>query len=333
MSESNQLTNKNNTAVGQDYKSLLHELKDILNKGLYTAYKAVDNIKVQTYWQIGERIVREELKHKERAEYGKYLVENLAVDLGLGRRLLYEIVKFYQVYKIVHAVHAQLSWMHYRELITINNDKKRSFYEQKAIQNSWGYRELHKQIKSELYEKSTSKEIQNTFTTKLPVVDIQKVFAIDNIPELDFGFTQLKSRKEKELENELVKNIDLFLKELGEDFAFVGRQVPIKIDNETHFIDLVLYHCGIPCKILVDLKIGKITSEDIGQMNKYIGYYQKNKQYEHEKDTIGLIIGKEAGKEEIEYALNKLEQQIFVATYKAKLPSKKQIKEAVRKLS
>ena len=114
--------------------------------------------------------------------------------------------------------------------------------------------------------------------------------------------------------------------------SFLGRQVPIKIDDQTHFIDLVLYHCGIPCKILVDLKIGKIDSGDIGQMNKYIGYYKRNRQYEHEKDTIGLIIGKEAGKEEIEYALDKLEKQIFIATYKAKLPSENQIKKAVKKL-
>ena len=114
--------------------------------------------------------------------------------------------------------------------------------------------------------------------------------------------------------------------------SFLGRQVPIKIDDKMHFIDLVLYHCGIPCKILVDLKIGKIDSSDIGQMNKYIGYYQKNRQYEHEKDTIGLIIGKDAGSEEIRYALNKLEKQIFIATYKAKLPSEAKIKKAVTQL-
>ena len=118
--------------LDKDYKNLLQELKSIIDKGLYSAYKAVDNLKVQIYWQIGERIVREELKHKDRADYGKYLVENLAVDLNISRRLLYEIVKFYQAYKIVHALRAQLSWTHYGELISINDDKKRSFYEQKT---------------------------------------------------------------------------------------------------------------------------------------------------------------------------------------------------------
>jgi predicted nuclease of restriction endonuclease-like (RecB) superfamily len=330
MSESNQLTNKNNTAVEKDYKNLLHELKDILNKGLYTAYKAVDNIKVQTYWQIGERIVREELKHKDRAEYGKYLIENLAVDLSFNKKELYKIIQFYRVYPIVGALRRQLSWRHYLELIRIEEEKTRKFYEQKAIQNSWGYRELHKQIKNELYEKTSTQEIEKALQIKLPTVHNTEVFK--DVYEFDFLEDKI-TKKEKDLENQIIKSIEAFLSELGNDIAFLGRQVPIKIDNETHFIDMVLYHCGIPCKILVDLKIGKITSADIGQMNKYVGYYRKNRQYEHEKDTIGLIIGKEAGKEEIEYALNKLEQQIFIATYKAKLPSKKQIKEAVKKLS
>jgi predicted nuclease of restriction endonuclease-like (RecB) superfamily len=282
---------------------------------------------------IGERIVREELKHKERAEYGKYLVENLSADLEVEKSELARIVKFYRQYPIMATLSQQLSWSHYRELITLKNENNRLFYQNTTIQHSWSVRELRYQIKFGLYERSTPKEVQDALIIKLPEVDIYNVFVKDNIPELDFGFAQLKSGKEKELENELVSNIELFLKELGEDFAFLGRQIPIKIDDQTHFIDMVLYHCGIPCKILVDLKSAKITSEDIGQMNKYVGYYQKYRQYEYEKDTIGLIIGKVAGKEEIEYALNKLEQQIFIATYKTKLPSKKKIKEAIRKLS
>ena len=129
-----------------------------------------------------------------------------------------------------------------------------------------------------------------------------------------------------------IRLFEKFLKELGEDFAIQGRQVPIKIDNQTHYIDLVLYHIGIPCRVLVDLKIGKLDSRDIGQMNKYIGYYRRNKQYEHEKDTIGLIICKEAGNEEVMYALDGLEKKIFIAKYKVKLPSEEKIKKAIQGL-
>ena len=120
------------------------------------------------------------------------------------------------------------------------------------------------------------------------------------------------------------------MKELGKDFAFLERQAPIKIDGETHCIDLVLYHRGIPCVILVELKVRKLDSRDIGQTNKYVEYYRRNRQYEHEKDTIGLIICREAGREEIVYALGGLEERIFIAEYKVKLPSEAKIKKALR---
>jgi hypothetical protein len=206
----------------KNYQNLLDELKSIIAQGQYQAYKAVDNIKVQTCWQLGERIVREELKNKNRADYGKYLIDSLAIDLKIPKRRLYEIVGFYRAYPIVRTVSAQLSWSHYLELS--------------------------------------------------------------------------------------------------------------KIDNETHHIDLVLYHCGIPCKILVDLKVGKFSSRDVGQMNKYIGYWRRHKQYEHEQPTIGLIICREAGREEVIYALDGLEEKIFVARYKVKLPSEAKIKKALKNL-
>jgi predicted nuclease of restriction endonuclease-like (RecB) superfamily len=324
-----EITPKNNQVEETDYKNLLHELKDILNKGLYTVYKAVDNIKVQTYWQIGERIVREELKNKNRAGYGKYLIEKLIVDLNFSRPELYRIIKFYRCYEIVSTVSRQLSWSHYLELCSISDEKIRNFYQNKIIKHSWSVRELHKQIKSQLYEKTNSEEIEKILQTTLPTIETTEIFKETyNFNFLDFK----KGDKEKMLENLIVSNIEAFLKEIGEDFTFVGRQVPIKIDDQTHFIDLVLYHKAIPCNILVDLKTEKISSKDIGQMNKYIGYYQKYRQYKHDKDTIGLIIGGEAGKEEIEFALNKLEKQIFIAVYKTKLPSDEKIKEAVKKL-
>lgn len=314
----------------KDYQSLLQELQSIITQGQYRAYKAVDNIKVQTYWQIGERIVREELKHKDRADYGKYLIDTLTLDLGIKKSLLYEIVSFFNTYKNFHTVCGKLSWSHYGLLIKISDDNERLFYQNKAIINSWSVRELQKRIKGKLYEHTPPREITETFQTKLPAIRPQEVFK----NTYDFQFIELPStnQSEKDLENKLVDNVELFLKELGHDFAFLGRQVPLKIDGQTHFIDLVLYHCGIPCKILVDLKSTKIDSGDIGQMNKYIAYYRRNQQYEHEKDTIGLIICQDAGREEIIYALDGLEKKIFIAKYKLKLPSEAKIKKAIKSL-
>jgi len=314
----------------KDYQNLLQDLKGIIADKRYQAYKAVDNIKVQAYWQIGERIVREEMRNKARADYGEYLINNLALDLKIEKRLMFRIVKFYKLYPIVASLMPQLSWTHYYQLISIENDKERKFYEQKIIINSWSVRELARQINSRLYQKTNDKEIAETFKTKLPaIVDIKKIFK----PDYDFNFLEIAPyHLEKELEAKIIKDIEHFLKELGEDFLYLGHQVPIQIDNEKHYIDLVLYHRGIPCVILVDLKANKLDSRDIGQMNKYIGYYRNNKQYVFEEDAIGLIICREAGREEVIYALDGLEEKIFVAIYKTKLPSEEKIKRVMRRL-
>jgi len=312
-----------------EYKNLLQELKDILTKGQYAAYRAVENIRVQTYWQIGERIVREELKHKERADYGKHLINNLVIDLNFQKTLLYDIVNFYKVYENFHAVRGELSWTHYRRLISLKNEDEKLFYQNKAVLHSWSVRELQRQIKGKLFEHTSQREIQAVFKTALPAVRTHEVFK----NTYDFSFIDLQNREsEREIEDKILTDFEKFLKELGQDFCIIGRQQPIKIDGQTHFIDLVLYHRGIPCMVLVDLKVGKLDSQDVGQMNKYIGYFRRNKQYEHEKDTIGLIICKKAGKEEVMYALDGLEKKIFIAKYKLKLPSEEKIKKIIQKL-
>jgi hypothetical protein len=137
-------SSKNLLAKDRDYKNLLADLNSIITKSQYHAYKAVDNIRVQTYWQLGERIVREELKQKDRADYGKYLIDNLALDLGIKRPRLYEIVKFYRVYPIVRALHGQLSWYHYLYLIRIEDEHEREFYQNQSVLHSWSYREPKK---------------------------------------------------------------------------------------------------------------------------------------------------------------------------------------------
>jgi predicted nuclease of restriction endonuclease-like (RecB) superfamily len=313
-----------------DYQNLLNELKSIIEKGKSNVYKAIDNILVETRWQIGERIVREELKYRDRADYGEYLLNNLAIDLNTTKQRLSEIIRFYKCYPIVRSLTGQLSWTHYIELIAIENHKERSFYEQKTIINSWSVRELTRQIKSRLYQKTNDKDIEKMFKTKLPaIIDARNIFK----PDYDFNFLEIAANhSEKELEDKIIKNIEYFLKELGEDFSFLGRQVPILIDSEKHFIDLVFYHIGIPCIVLVDLKSTKLDSRDIGQMNKYIGYYRNNKQHVFDKDAIGLIICREAGREEVIYALDGLEEKIFVSIYKTKLPSEEKIKRVIKRI-
>ena len=314
----------------KDYQDLLKELKSIIDKGKNKSYKAVDNILVETRWQIGERIFREELKYKNKADYGEYLIKYLAVDLDTTKQRLSEIIRFYRCYPIVRSLSGQLSWKHYTILVPIEDQKERKFYENKTVINSWSSRGLIEQINKHLYQKTDHKDIEATFkTTMANVINKQNVFKSD----YDFKFLSIKpNHQEKELENKIISNMEAFLKELGGDFLFLGRQVPILIDRERHYIDLVLFHRGVPCIVLVDLKIGKFDSRDIGQMNKYISYYRNNKQFAYEKDAIGLIICLEMGSEEVIYALGGLEERIFVALYKIKLPSESKIKRVIRKL-
>lgn len=308
------------------YNNLLNELKSILSKGQTKAYKSVDNIKVQTYWQIGERIVREELSGQDRANYGKYLIENLSEDIGFKRQRLYEIVKFYRCFEIVRTVSGQLSWNHYLELIKVENNVERNFYQTKAVNENWSVRELRSNIRNGLYNNSSATEKSLPVRKKNRIENSLEIFK----GEYDLGFAGTCS-DEKELETGIVRNIDDFLHELGSEVLYSGRQIPIKIDGKNHYIDLVLYHRGIPCNILVELKARKLDARDVGQMNKYVNYFRNNRQYEHEMDTIGLIICSEAGNEEARYALGGLEEKIFIATYKPKLPTIEQLRKAVKK--
>jgi predicted nuclease of restriction endonuclease-like (RecB) superfamily len=310
----------------ENYKNLLAELKSILSKGKAKAYKAVDNIKVQTYWQIGERIVRDEIENKDRADYGKNLVDSISSDLGINKRELYRIIRFFRLYQIVATVSPQLSWSHYKELVDIENNEERTFYQSKAIEENWSVRELQLKRKKDLFNNSLSKEVKLPSKKRKTVSDTLMIFKSEY--DLDF-IGQYKN--EFELETEIIKNIDLFINELGHEISYCGRQIPVKIDGMNHYIDLLLYHKGIPCNILVELKTRKLDARDVGQMNKYVNYFINNRQYEHEKDTIGLIICSEAGYEEVQYALGGLEEKIFISTYKSKLPTVEQLKKAVEK--
>ena len=315
------------TTNKESYTNLLNELKSILSKGQAKAYKTVDNIKVQTYWQIGERIVRDEIENKERADYGKYLVPQISFHLGINKRELYRIIRFYRLYEIVATVSPQLSWNHYKELVDIECNKERKFYQTKAMDENWSVRELRTQIKNDLFNNSISTEETLPVKKRKNISDPLEIFK----GEYNLGFAGTYSN-ENELESGIVRNIDSFLRELGNKIFYGGRQIPIKIDGKNHYIDILLYHKGIPCNILVELKTRKLDARDVGQMNKYVNCFRNTRQYEHEKDTIGLIICSETGIEEAQYALGGLEERIFIATYRSKLPTTEQLKEAVKNL-
>ena len=298
------------------YHRLKEDISYLIGKARIQAYKAVDNIRVQVYWQIGERVNREKLTFGKN-DYGYSIIEKLARDIGFRKRLLFEILQFYNVYPKVHALRAQLSWTHYNALIRVKDDEERKFYEEQTIDNLWSTRELERQIEKGIYKK-TSKQLSKA---NLKLADPSQIFK----DSYDFDFLGVQ-KSEKEFEGKLMFNSQKFLSEIGNDF-FVGEsQKKIIIDGKFHFIDLLLFHRRLRCAILVDFKIGSFKSEYAGQMNKYVRYFRENLQYPGERDAIGLILVNNGGVEEVYYALAGLDKDIFVREYKVHLPKEGTLK-------
>lgn len=319
-----------NKTILKGYDEIIHDVRVILEKGLRTAHRAVDYVRLKTYWEVGKRMVEGELANRGRADYGSYLVKRLAKDLGFSRYELSRMMDFYRTYPIVATVPQQLSWSHIRELLPFEKER-RTFYEAKAVDEKWSVRELRDSIKRNAYQ-----EFKKT-TRSLPIRKIperssnmaifKRTYQLDFLG-LDHGFS------ERELEDALIERVINVLTELGKNFSLVGRQVKILIDGNWDKIDLIFYHTRIHCFILVELKRGKFKKEYVGQINCYIEYYRHNEETEGDNPTIGLILCEDVGYEEAVYALGGLEKKIFVSRYRINLPSAqriiKKLKEANR---
>jgi predicted nuclease of restriction endonuclease-like (RecB) superfamily len=312
----------------EEYDALLQEVRGLLATARNRAYQAVDNLRVQAYWQVGERLVRAELEHRERADYGRRAIERLAADLGMARRLLFEIVQFYRAYPLVHLLRAELSWSQYGVLMRVADARARTFYEGLSIRNGWSVRELEEQVRTDLYGRSLREgnappAIAAPAAATRPEEAFRAVFQFE-VPGLPAGFA------EADLERALLANFERLVAELGPDFYLRRRQQPLTIDGQLHRVDLELYCRGIPTIVLVDLKIGAFEDRDVGQMNKYVTYYRERvPRYPWEKPPIGLIICAHAGQETVRYALGGLEEKIFVAEYRIRLPSETRIQEGL----
>ena len=311
-----------------EYDALLGEVRGLLETSRNRAYQAVDNIRVQAYWQVGERIVRAELEHNERADYGGRVIERLARDLRMARRLLFEIVQFYRTYPLAHTLRAELSWSQYGVLMRVGDARARAFYEGQAARNGWSVRELEEQVRSDLYARSV-REGPAAVPTGIPAEAARPEDAFRGVyhfevPGLPAAFS------EDDLERALLVHFERFVAELGPDFYIRRRQQPLTIDGQVHRIDLELYCRAIPALVVCDLKLGPFDDRDVGQMNKYVNYYRERvPRYPWEKPPIGLIICARAGQEEVRYALGGLEEKIFVAEYRVKLPSEETIKQGL----
>ncbi len=339
-------TKKSNTNLKPlnkpDYKALFSQIGNILTQSKKLAYQAVNSILTTTYWQIGKEIIEFEQGGKNRAEYGESTIKQLSDDLtkqfgkGFSYRNLQQIKKFYSCFEKVQTVSAQsfpLSWSHYVRLISITNPYKRSFYEIEAIQNQWSVRELNRQFDSSLYERlalSKDKKGVKKLATKGQIIEKpQDLFKEPYILEF-LGLGEMDNYSESDLETAIINNLEHFLLELGKGFTFVARQKRITSGVKHFYIDLVFYNRPLKCFVLIDLKIGELKHQDIGQMQMYVNYFDQNQKAKEENPTIGIVLCKEKDDFVVKYTLPKDNKQIFAKQYQLYLPKKEELIEQIK---
>ncbi len=328
-------------AIKSNYKILINNIGKILEKGRKQVVIAVNNILVNTYWEIGRQIVEFEQKGKEKVEYGSKLFERIAKDLkdrygkGFSRSNIIYMRLLYLKYPKSQTLSDQLGWSHYIELVSIDDDLERSFYEKQCIKENWSVRELRRQINSALfYRIALSKDKKGVLELSKKGQIIEK--AKDLIKEpyiLEFlNIPQHYSYSEKELEQKIIDNLQMFLLELGKGFTFVARQFRISFGNKNFYVDLVFYHMILKCFVLIDLKIGEVNHHDIGQMNLYLNYFKAEENSDEDNKPIGLILSAKKNNIQVKYALGGISNKLFVSKYKLYLPDKKQLEEKIRRL-
>ena len=284
--------------------------------------------------------MEEEQNGNERAEYGEELIKNLSLRLskefgkGFSKTNLKQMKSFYLAYGKGQTVSDQfkLSWSHYLILMRIENINERNFYEIESIENNWSLRELRRQIDSALYERlvlSIDKEKIKLLSLKGQILEKPEDVVKDPYVLEFLGLEEKSDYSENELETAIINNLEKFIMELGKGFLFQGRQVRFTFDEEHYFVDLVFYNRLLKCFVLIDLKIGKLKHQDLGQMQMYVNYYDRFVKLPDENKTIGIIICKEKNDTLVRMTLPEDNQQIFASRYMTVLPSKEDLKKII----
>lgn len=332
--------------IKNEYGALISEIKQILQDARHAAFTAVNAEMLKAYFEIGRKIVEEEQKGKKRAGYGKRLIDSLSIELikefgkGFSQTALKNMRIFYIFYKdkigqSVTDEFYKLSWTHYCELIKIDDDIKRRYFEKYSIAENLSVRDLKRQIYSLHYERLLlSKD-------KKAIIEYDKK---GNVPSKSeemikdpyvLEFLELEEKNvytEKELETKILNKLQKFLLELGQGFCFVARQKRFTIDNDHFYIDLLFYNIYLKCYVVIELKASKFKHEDAGQVNFYLNYVRKELNKKDDNDPIGIILCTEKDRVQVEYATQGVSNKLFVSKYKLYLPTKEELEKEVKRL-
>ena len=324
---------------------LLDDAKFIIETARAVAYRSVNVALVQRNWLLGKRISEEELKGADRAEYGTYIIDTLAVQLteeygaGFDRRSLYMFLQFFKRFPIVDSLSPQsgglLSWTHYRKLLQVENPEALKWYIDEAAAETWGVRTLQRNISSQYYERmlmSQNKEVVREEMHKLTKPLQSRLEFIKNPVIAEFlGFKEDVSLTESDLEASILDNIKEFLMELGKGYAFVARQQHIHTEKEDYYIDLVFYNYILKCFVLIDLKTSKITHQDVGQMDMYVRMYDELKRGEGDNPTLGIVLCADTDSDIAKYSILHGNEQLFASKYRLCLPKEDDLRREIER--
>ncbi len=329
-----------------------NNIAKLLKSARKNIVQTVNKTMVFTYFEIGKIVIEEEQKGEKRAEYGKKLLKGLSIKLtnefgkGFSVTNLQQMKNFYKVYgkqqtlsakstdnnSLIENPNFQLSWSHYLLLMRIENLNERKFYEIEAIENNWSIREMQRQFDSALYERlvlSRDKKGIKELSEKGQIIENAKDTLKDPYILEFIGLPENHKYSENELEQKIIDKLEHFLLELGKGFTFVGRQVRFTFDEEHFRVDLVFYNRILQCFVVIDLKIGKLTHQDLGQMQMYVNYYDRFVKLDTENKTIGIILCKDKKDALVEITLPENNEQIFASKYLTVLPSKEELKKLI----
>lgn len=330
----------------QSNTNFVVDVKQILVQARQKAYTAVNTAMVEGYWLVGKRIVEEEQQGKERAEYGKKILESLSKELtstfgkGFSLRSLRDFRQFFLTFpdllSIRQTLSAELSWSHYQLIMRVANPEARAYYIKETANNTWSVRTLDRNIATLYYDRlllsQIKKPLEDEMLEKTQKFQNDKFEFIKNPAVLEFlnlpantGYT------EAELEKALISNIQKFILELGKGFAFVERQKRIQTENKDYFVDLVFYNYLLKCFVILDLKTQRISHQDVGQMDMYVRMYDELIKSNDDNPTLGIVLCTETDQDIARYSIIKGNEQIFATKYKLYLPTEEELRNEIER--
>ena len=323
-----------NTAFYNDMRSIIIDARN-------NAVRSVEFTRLIMYWHLGERIFVEEQRGQDRAEYGEYLIRNLSKELeaefgsGFSARQLERARKFHRMYPNEKEIHPQLNWSQYRQLITIDDDYKREYYELEASNQAWTGREMERQINSLLYERlllSNDKEAVLAVARKERIPE-KPIEIIKDPMYLEFlGLKREAEYYEKDVESALITHLQEFLLELGNGFFFAARQKRILIQDDEFFADLIFYNRLLRCFVVIEIKTHRLTHQDLGQLQMYVNYYDRYEKLPDENPTVGILLCTAKNDLLAKITLPEDNTHILTSQYQLYLPSEAELIEEIKEV-